>query len=77
DCPLWQYRFGCSFKSKQYKQRMERAKKKYTADYQEMLKALSEYCKDMPNLPEYWKIDAFFKQKSAEQCNPSPLRLNA
>ena len=77
DCPLWQYRFGCSFKSKQYKQRMERAKKKYSADYQEMQNALSEHYKNMPNLPEYVQIDAFFKKKSAEQCSSSPLELNA
>lgn len=77
DCSLWQYRFGCSSKSKQYKQRMEKAKKRYSMDYQEMLKALSEHCKNMPNLPEYLQIDAFFKNKSAEQCNSSPLGLNA
>lgn len=77
DCPLWPYRFGYSFKDKRYKERMESAKKNYPADFQEMMKALSEYCENMPNLPEYVQIDAVLKKKSAEQCNPSPLRLNA
>ena len=77
DCPLWPYRFGYSFKDKRYEQRMKKAKKNYFADYQEMQKALSEYCKDMPNLPEYVQIDAVLKKKSAEQCDSSPLGINA
>ena len=42
DCPLWSYRFGCSDKSKRYKERMEKAKNRYPEEYIEMQKLLSD-----------------------------------
>jgi hypothetical protein len=36
DCPLWQFRCGTSTKSKQYKERIQKAQKRYSQDFQEL-----------------------------------------
>jgi len=40
DCPLWQYRFGCSLNTKQYKKRMYKAKQRYEVEYENLMEKL-------------------------------------
>jgi len=42
DCGLYPFRFGCSDKSKKYKERIEKAKRRYPEEYKEMQKLLSD-----------------------------------
>ena len=69
DCPLWIYRFGYSSADKRYKTRMEVAKKKYPEEYQDLLKALSEYKKNKLNLRGNEQINAFLNRKSEKEDN--------
>jgi len=38
DCPLWPYRTGRHIRTKSYKERIRKAKKRYSNDFEEMRK---------------------------------------
>lgn len=61
DCPLWEYRFGNSMKSKFFEQRMKNASKRYPKDFSFMLKLVSEYLSTCPNSSEIDSIRMFFE----------------
>jgi len=52
-CPLWPYRFGCSYKSKVFRERMRSAKRRYPQDIQIMVEELAAYLENHPTAAEY------------------------
>ena len=61
-CPLWPYRFGCSYKSKVFRERMRSAKRRYPRDYEVMVEELTAYIKIHPTAAEYVHIAAILEE---------------
>jgi hypothetical protein len=70
DCPLWEYRFGYSIKSKQFMVRMEKAKRNYPNEYQAMLDYVSDLIRkgDIPFRKGL--IDTLFAENELDEGNP-------
>ena len=52
DCPLWEYRFGNSLKSKNFQARMDRAKARHPKEIDEIKRIINadgDYIKNIPN----------------------------
>ncbi len=66
-CPLWAYRFGFSMKNKQFKTRMEKAKRNYPKEYQELLDEVSEHIRkgEIPFKKDL--IDTFFSKNNQDE----------
>lgn len=66
-CSLWLYRFGHSPKNKLFRVRMEKAKRNYPKEYQELLELLSDYIKkgDIPFKKDL--IDIFFSKNNQDE----------
>ena len=56
DCPNWPHRFGCSYKSKVFLERMRSARRRWPQDYQVMVEELRAYIKKHPFSAEYAQI---------------------
>ena len=55
-CTLWPHRFGCSYKSKRFKERTVSAMQRYPGEYAGIVEALQDHIKTHPNSPEYVAI---------------------
>ena len=76
-CPIWPYRCGCSADSKQYRRRMESARRRYPKDYKEMVRLLAEDVENRPNLLEFVQIHAVLEKKTDGECNSMHLEVAA
>ncbi len=55
-CTLWPHRFGCSYKSKRFRERMESARARYPGEYADIVKLVRDHLETCPNSPEYAAI---------------------
>lgn len=52
DCPLWEFRFGNSLKSRNFKERMGRAKLRYPEEFSKIKKIVKSDPSYIKNIPD-------------------------
>ena len=67
DCPNWPYRFGYSPKNKLFRVRMEKAKRNYPKEYQDLLELLSDYIKKGNITCKIDLIDILFSENNQDE----------
>ena len=64
DCPLWEFRFGNSLKSKYFKQRMDSIPKRFPEEFSYMTEMYPEYSKNIVNSRVKRYLATYFQKNS-------------